>query len=667
MLRNGIKGLGLGFLALGFSTQSSFASPLTPSEETVCKNVRHCLDILKRHNPEEFDYQVLKDEFRGFGQTGKERLLKAISDKDLYFSENAALILSLSPYELTEKDVKFLADQWPVGEVESLANLMLSEYSPPIRQAAISTLTHQNEDIASWSREILKLGEMGVGSGNSERNRFQPSPEAFEALTTAAQANPTREITSFLAQYPTEQSQPILIKLLSSKSPAVVSAALKGLYASDPKNSFNALKSSIRNLSNGEEGIAFAIAGAVRTQYEDTQDEAFISFAEDLVETSSPGEFEAMVGVDILMGLGPQIKLPETDIALTGLENALAAHGTVPLFYMDGLAQKFGANLAPGLNLLWAALDKPASSNKSYFLKALSTFAPNDTLSNILRSGLKDQADWRVVTNAAEIAGTRKLIDLEPILREVAETHPVLTAKAAALAALDILSDKNTGDFSTLARAWEKQLAGDAKYCAVKSHPFKSESSQLPYFNSVPIAYAEQTTRASLSSAVSTGQGWLAGYDQGEFSGGLVYYDNRTGAGELVYGQADPNEAYTEYYVPNIAGVAPKIKRSLGQYGEDYWAFSGLNYFGSDGAILYVSFQKGEIQIKRHFQLPAAPQAIERLEDNSFLIGFGEKPEVDNPFEDSLPPAHPPLRLLPDGSVVTGCPNPAPTNIKATP
>lgn len=652
-------------MALGFISQTSSASPLTSAEQTVCKNVRHCLDILKRHDPNEFDYQVLKNEFSGFGKTGKNRLLRAMAESDSDLSKNAAILLSLSSYEFSAADLKRLTDKWPNGDIDSLANLMIHEYSPPIRQAAIATLGSPDQDIAFWSREILKFGEMKSRSSGDKITGFKPSPELFDLLSEAARANPTKEITQFLAQYPTEQSQPILKSLLSSQSSEVVHAALNGLYISDRESSIVFLQETVSQLKTGEENIALAIADAVRTQHGDTQYEKFITFANRLLANESASEFEAMVGADILMGLGPDIKLPETEMTLIGLEGALAAHGTVPLFYMNGLSQKLGTNIETGLDLLWSAFEEQVSPNKSDFVKALSSIPTNEALLNILKSALENEADWQVVAHAAELGSTKKLSVLEPLLNQVAEAHPVLMARAAVLAALDSLSDDKT-NYSESRHVWEQKLAGDATWCSVKAYSFKTESSQLPYFNSAPMAYARQTTRTSLTSAVSTGNGWFAGYDLGEFSGGLIYYDNRSGTGELIYGQANSDDTDKEYYDPNIVGITPKIQRPLGQYDEEYWVFSGLNHFGSDGAILSVSVRSEEVDVKRHFQLPKAPKAIERLEDNSFLIGFGKKPE-GNASEYTLNISHPPLRLLPDGEVVPGCAKPPNYTIKATP
>jgi len=633
----------------------STARPLTKAETPVCKSVQHCLEIVERHDFESFDYDVLREEFSRFGDTGKKQLFKAMAGKNTDLSKHATLLLYYLDFNFSTDEVNDIADQWPHGGVEALAALMLKQYTPTIRQAAISTLTNADENVRFWSREILKFGEMSSNVSHTQIQGFEPTLAAFETLKAAAFTDPTPDITNFIAQYPVEKSQPILSVLLSSKSSGVVNAALNGLYESDKKTSFKFLRESVSRLNNSDEKTALAIAGAVRAQYYETQDREFITFASRMLTDKSASDTEALVGADILMGLERGTKLPETDIAMKGLESALAAHGTVPSYYLGGLKQKFGSQLARGLNLFWASFAEPVSPNKSIFVSELSRFPANETVLKILQSALGDKNDWRVVAEASRVVSENELTTLKPSLEKIADKYPVLEARAAVLSALDSLSSKGPIRYIEASLEWQKKLIKNAKTCPVNAFDFKDQSVQLPYFETTQIAYFRKTTRSILSSAVSTGGGWLAGYDFGEFSGGLVYYDNLTGTGRMIYGQADPNESASEYYVPNIIGIVPKVRQPVGHYGEGYWAFSGIDHFGSEGAVLSVSVQPDGIQVKRHFQLPQAPQAIERLEDNSLLIGFGDKPEGNNMPEYLLSYYPPPLRLLPDGTVVPGC------------
>jgi len=52
------------------------------NESRVCKNLRHCVDIVERHDPDSFDYQVLNGEFQRFGKKGKASLINMLASKD---------------------------------------------------------------------------------------------------------------------------------------------------------------------------------------------------------------------------------------------------------------------------------------------------------------------------------------------------------------------------------------------------------------------------------------------------------------------------------------------------------------------------------------------------------------------------------------------------------
>ena len=52
------------------------------SEPIVCKNISHCIDIVERHAPDSFDYQVLNGEFQRFGEKGKAALITLLGSKD---------------------------------------------------------------------------------------------------------------------------------------------------------------------------------------------------------------------------------------------------------------------------------------------------------------------------------------------------------------------------------------------------------------------------------------------------------------------------------------------------------------------------------------------------------------------------------------------------------
>lgn len=65
-------------LITGTALSSVAATPLTKAEETVCRNLNHCLKIVDEHPMDSYDYAVLADEFRRFGDKGRDSLLRRL-------------------------------------------------------------------------------------------------------------------------------------------------------------------------------------------------------------------------------------------------------------------------------------------------------------------------------------------------------------------------------------------------------------------------------------------------------------------------------------------------------------------------------------------------------------------------------------------------------------
>jgi len=65
-------------LSIAMSAPSAKAAELTPREHSVCPSLRTCVDIIRRHDAAEFDYDVLEAQFRRFGPTGRVALFRIL-------------------------------------------------------------------------------------------------------------------------------------------------------------------------------------------------------------------------------------------------------------------------------------------------------------------------------------------------------------------------------------------------------------------------------------------------------------------------------------------------------------------------------------------------------------------------------------------------------------
>lgn len=648
----------VGFLAIFFAlmaTSISTGKPLTDAETPVCKDVRHCLGILERHDVKSFDYRVLTSEFSRFGSKGTSALLSALSDKNTELSNRAALLLYLGEYEFTPDEQTQIADLWPRRDPRPLADLMVKYYSPIMRKAAILTLSNSDQAVSTYARGIIQRGESKV----SDTPQFVPSSKFFLPLKKAIISEPSIELIQFISSYPFEETAEILDQSLKSERPEIIDISYRILEDHDGDRAFDKLSQTIQQLTPGEEKTGLALAqvltnliGSQPLRKETSEPNRYREYVKRLIEDTDTPPLARMVGVDTLMQLRWDMPLPKSPYTQQGLETALQSYGTVPLRYIESLDQKISDDRDIFLPLLWRSVNSQGSRNKSIFIENLANAAMTEPVTRMLLSALEDPSDWKTVSNAAEILAKHNVVAAKTKLRIIAENNPVLMAQVAALAALDALEGE---EYDVRKTYWLKKLLASTKSCDVTPIDFKDEARQLPFFNDAKMAYGYETKRYSLTSAVPTKRGWVAGYSAGQYSGGLIAYDNKTGDGELIYGLSEKGEGYDAYFPPNIFAVLPQKLLPLGQTGTKFWAFTALEKNGSMGEILSVTDTGTNYEVEPIFRLPIGPTAIERLKDNSLLIEFGRKDDIENLSVQSRINSHPPLRLLPDGTVVPGC------------
>lgn len=123
-----------------------------------------------------------------------------------------------------------------------------------------------------------------------------------------------------------------------------------------------------------------------------------------------------------------------------------------------------------------------------------------------------------------------------------------------------------------------------------------------------------QSARKDLRSATAVPGGWIAGY-----AGGLVHYDNANGKPTRLSEEA-------------VLGV---LRLHPGRLDKTVWAFMAE---GNDLRVVIVS-DKASTSVAN---LPGPLSSLQRGVDGSLLIGVAERRV---------------LRLLPDGTIVEGCPS----------
>ncbi|WP_189497694.1 hypothetical protein [Algimonas arctica] len=89
------------------------ANPLTPAEQPVCRSLNHCLEIVKTHPHDSFDYAVLAAEFARFGQKGYDALIRMIA-KSHKKAGNAADLLAVSQDYSSIKKLNYVVETAPL-------------------------------------------------------------------------------------------------------------------------------------------------------------------------------------------------------------------------------------------------------------------------------------------------------------------------------------------------------------------------------------------------------------------------------------------------------------------------------------------------------------------------------------------------------------------------
>jgi len=612
------------------------------NESIICKSVSHCVNIVERHAPDSFDYQVLNGEFQRFGQKGKTALLNMLASKNETDMRRAQAVLARGQTLLTPNEQRKVAALWPRGDLKTHAKIMKSALSPLMRARVIETLSHENPEVRKLSREII--------AATVERKMdFPLRPEDYGRLAKGLLDDPSPALVELISTFDIARTKPVFLRLLKSTDGPTLNAAYEKLYAHNPEEAFKALVATLYDLEDNQSEAAFAISHALRQRHTARQDGFYLNFAKDLTEDPEMSLMGRLAGFDALMQSEAAPKLSEPGRYENVIKSALSNHGVLPTGYLRNLPRQAGDTSDAWLTAYWEYFRSQASDQKLDFIRLVGGF-DTDVAKNILVEALGDKGDWRIIQSAALPLGRLKHKAASPKLRELSE-HPIMTVQIAALTALDGI---NKGSMKGRTNYWTKLLSNQKNYCAVKSIDFKSEASKLPFFENGKVAsYSVRVTlrdgrvlpteitrparRKNLTSSSASLNGYLAGYSNGEFGGGLVYYDNASGDSQLVLRN-------------QVIAILPVKKLPLGQFPNEFWVFTNSDDNGIESHSIYrVSIGKLSMP-SLHAALPSQPLAITQIDDSSIVMSFGDSTNVN-----------PPLLLSPTGAIRRACSAPADT------
>ena len=440
-------------------------------ESMVCKSVSHCVDIVERHAPDSFDYQVLNGEFQRFGESGKTALLNMLASKDETDMRRAQAVLVRGRTLLTPDEQRKVAALWPRGDLETHAKIMKSALSPLMRARVIETLSHENPKVRRLSREI-------IAATVARKMDFPLRPDDFGRLAKGLLDDPTPALVELISNFDAAKTTPVFMRLLKSTDGPTLNAAYQKLHTDNPEAAFKALVATLYNLKDDQAETAFAISHTLRQRHTAREDGFYLKFAKDLTEDPKMSLMGRLAGFDAIMQSETATKLSEPSTYHDVLKNALKNHDVLPSGYLQNMPRQAEGQSDIWLSAYWEHFRGKTGEQKLDFIHLVGGF-DTSTTKTILMSALNDKGDWRIIQAAALPLGRLKH---EPAARKLQElsNHPVMAVQIAALTALDGIK---SGSMKGRPSFWKNTLTTQSGYCSATPKDFKDDTKGLPFFD----------------------------------------------------------------------------------------------------------------------------------------------------------------------------------------
>lgn len=622
------------FFIARYAMETPLAAQVPKDNFRACKNIRHCVDIVSRHKPDSFDYNVLVADFRRFGPRGVDTLITLAEGTDEDKSVNAIGLLSRGAFRMTPNQTARLTKLWMAAPTPDLATLLHHVNTPDAHAAIVSTLTVADPDVQTLSRQII--GKWDVAD-------ITLTSDMETTLLESIKKHPTSALVRLVAQNESQAAKAALKSVLGSGDTAATQTAYQALYVRDPKTAFGALVETLFTLEDSNFDAALALSDLIATRHISRSDGFYLNFARDIALDAKIGVMGRITGLNAVITSDAHTRpdLPSNpvltrsfsvlveqlpDLSPTHIDFGLmkansptegAAWLTPLMMYFADLTRPYAADFVAGLG----EFDLPVT--KDFILNAFDTLAPPDVQAALVHSAIK--------LNTAQ-----KQVQIW------ATSHPLTSVRLAAQRAL--LGEDYTSDVSAYIAENMR-----AKYCVHPPVDFRDKAKQLPYFELGNLVSGERLYRFWLTSAADMKAGWLAGFDTRKGEGALLYFDGQSGAGERLFDAP-------------IKAILPIQKLPLGQYATTFWIVTDATDVTPARVYIAHQTQVGFV-INPVVVLPHASQAITHEVGGDLIISFVPLPAKgrDKAAQNAKLGApnnfmfNPPLRITREGTMTRAC------------
>ena len=144
------------------------------------------------------------------------------------------------------------------------------------------------------------------------------------------------------------------------------------------------------------------------------------------------------------------------------------------------------------------------------------------------------------------------------------------------------------------------------QYCEVKSTGTSGYMNVQPDLN-IPRTEPEENQLHSILMTVQTPSGYLAGFNSGEFGGGLVYYSDITAEGKLL----------PLSFARNVIAIVESETAGV------YWVLAGLNHMVPGRGIIHrVDARSDGVVVMPYKRMIAVPRQTEFLKSGDLYMDF---------------------------------------------
>lgn len=526
---------------IGASAMSAQATSLSPKETVVCSSLNACVDIIRRHDATEFDYDVLEAEFKRFGSSGRAALFKLLNTKSGH-ADIANLLSNLGSLSTNERlEIK---KRWSLERAETYLPL-LRDGHPLTRDLLLLTLGSKNPDLREKARlSLVELSE-NVESQSLSHNLTQP-------LLSALSLDPIIEAAPYIARLNPGKNVKGFADLLDSGEAELVSASYAALYRQNPALAFNSLLAEMNQLTSPEQSQA--IGDMLLSRHAGREDGFYLKFAHDISGDKTRSVPARASGLHAIL-VGSEQPIPELTPAR--IEALLFLVRTQPFVTQDQyLSNLVKSESAGALKLIWdVAMDEKWINRDSISEAFIGTEAHDKVVRDLIQAD-----DFRSFAHGVK----RSKPVHQRLLRDMIN-HPITSIKTLARQSLKL-----------------DPTSSAAPPCLISRFDSDDRLKQMPFFDTAWMKTQNRSRakldRKFLTSAHPSQTGWLAGYDfqiKGSTSihlgGALIHFDNKTGDFKQIGDFSGP------------VAILPNRALKLGEATNQFWI---IDRWGGDQADL---------------------------------------------------------------------------------